>query len=106
MPCSSCSGCRAVCTTRPIALSPLSQSLLSVGLSRGGFSALYWRSQRNFLQDVYHGDPRRGTSPTEGLEAQGTYGTPSEGSATIIVITAHLNGTGLWAPGASVGQQL
>src|SRR4029450_12096807 len=84
----------AVCTTRPMALSPLSQGVLSVGLSRGCYSALYWRSQRNFLQDVHHGTLAGVQGPRRGSKHRAPMVLPARGPATIIVIASHLDGTG------------
>src|SRR5215510_14988918 len=94
MSCSSCSGCRVVGTTRPIALSPLSQGLLSVGLSRGCYSALYWRSQRNFLQDVHHGTLAGVQVPRRGSKHRAPMVLSARSPATISVIAAYLDGTG------------
>ncbi len=44
-------------------------------------SPLYWRSQRNSPPDVQDGRPRRGTTPSEALEAQGAYGAPGEAAS-------------------------
>src|SRR5215471_7602822 len=94
MACSSCSGGRAVGTTRPIALSPRSQGLLSVGRSRGRYSARYGRSQRNFLQDVHHGTLARVQVPRRGSKHRAPMVLPARSPATISVIAAYLDGTG------------
>src|SRR5262245_34734119 len=49
----------AVGTIRPMALSHLSEELLSLMISRRCHSALYWRSKRNFLPEVSHGSLAR-----------------------------------------------
>src|SRR4051794_18391779 len=67
----------AVCTTRPIALSPLSRIPLY-----GDLPWLLFGPVLALAAQLPTGcaprDTRWGTSPTEVLEAQGTYGTPSE----------------------------
>src|SRR5215217_5270619 len=67
----------AVCTTRPIALSALSRIPLC-----GDLPWLFLGPVLALAAQLPTGcaprDTRWGTSPTEVLEAQGTYGTPSE----------------------------
>src|SRR6266853_1735249 len=65
-------------TIRPRALSHFLQELLALVISRRCHSALYWRSQRNFLPEVSPGLPRSRASPLAALCVRGIPGTASE----------------------------
>src|SRR5215475_9002637 len=107
--CSSCSGCMAFGTIRPIALSPLSRIPLSGDLPLVSLGPVRVLDARLSTRGI----PRRSRSragPLLALWVQGSRGTASERITTISLDSTRsqlfCNGTGLWAPGASVGQQL
>src|SRR5215471_14379221 len=96
-------------TIRPIALSPLSSMLLSGDLplvSLGPVRVLDARLSTRGIPRL----SRSRAGPLLALWVQGSRGTASERITTVSLDSTRsqlfCNGTGLWAPGASVGQQL
>src|SRR5262249_37095047 len=97
-------------TVRPITLSHRSQEVLSLMISRGCHSALYGCLMHNFLPEVSHGALARvhvlcWHSGCRALGVLRARGSPRSNSI-VFYLDSSLMVKGLWAPGASVGQQL
>src|SRR5262249_28105693 len=97
-------------TVRPITLSHRSQEVLSLMISRGCHSALYGCLMHNFLPEVSHGALARvhvlcWHSGCRALGVLRARGSPRSNSI-VFYLDSSLMVQGLWAPGASVGQQL
>src|SRR5258706_1978271 len=78
-------------TIKPIALSHFLQEVLSLVISRRCHSALYWRSQRNFLPEVSPGSLARVQVHWQHSECGASRALRARGSPTSNLILHELN---------------